>query len=141
MPQGLPSSAGGAAAPTLPIHMPTFSSLAQPTYPLGMPGTVPHVHILPNHADVHSDCSWAALDWRNLDLQIAHAACCHTPEKTELFSALNQKLYLPVSAVYRPVWKQLAHTHHYDVTASILASSNYSRREDFVHCGEGTFRC
>ncbi len=84
---------------------------------------------------------WARHVWSDFPLQLQHGRCCRTPAQLKLLLELHYKVNPSVGSSYSDCWAKLKHWQQYDKTASIIACSNYAKREDFIRCGDSTFKC
>ena len=80
-------------------------------------------------------------DWSDLRLQLQLATLATTSSKLGLLATALQKINAPVGSSFNSYWAQQAAWNGYNKLASVIACSTYDRREDFVHCGDGTFSC
>jgi hypothetical protein len=93
--------------------------------PLRLTGNKPTAH----------ECPSESLNWSAFETQLFHNNCAHAAHQSELIAELNRKLNPKPESNYTPVWASLRKWCTYDATASIIACSTFSRRDDFIRCG------
>lgn len=84
----------------------------------------------------HPDCDVDPLVWSDLDLQLNHFDCCLQDEERK---GLLRLIYKKVNYVREDgepgYWNNQRVWNNYDARASILALSDYQKRESFCKCG------
>jgi hypothetical protein len=80
-------------------------------------------------------------DWSDLHLQHRLATYTGVSERCDLLATVLEKVTAPVGSSFSNYWAKQAAWNGYNKLASVIACSSYARREDFVHCGDGTFSC
>ena len=103
--------------------------------------SVLHPRLTPSHVLVKGDCAAEHPMWNDLDLQLMHATCGRTPGNVEFLQLANEKVTLPPGTSFRKFWAYQKQHHGYDALASIIASSSYAKKEDFIRCGYSSFHC
>jgi hypothetical protein len=96
---------------------------------------------IPSDSPTLQTCLASRQDWSDLHHQLHIANYTRASERHELLSTIQQKVTAPVGSSFSNYWRKQAAWNGYDRAASVIACSDYSRREDFVHCGYSTFSC
>jgi hypothetical protein len=102
--------------------------------------TTTRTGLLPETASIKT-CIAQQHDWSDLRLQYHLATYTTTSAKSDLLATVLEKIKGQVGSSFTNYWGNQAAWHRYDALASVIGCSSYTRSEDFVHCGDGTFAC
>jgi hypothetical protein len=82
------------------------------------------------------DCEVDPLLWSDLDLQLNHFECCFRDgERKELLQLLYRKVNYVRKDGEPGYWNNQRAWNNYDARATMLALSDYEKRESFCRCG------
>jgi hypothetical protein len=96
---------------------------------------------LPSDSPTLETCLASRQDWSDLHHQLELATYINAYERQKLLATVHQKVTTPVGSSFSDYWRKQAVWNGYNRAASIVACSDYTRRDDFVHCGYSTFSC
>jgi hypothetical protein len=90
-----------------------------------------------------ADCESDRYNWSDLDVQLNHLSCCYSEEKglqhkAKLFGLVYKKVHYVCKDGEPGYWNNQRKWIHYDARASILAASDYDKREAFCYCAYHT---
>jgi hypothetical protein len=95
----------------------------------------------PSDSPTLQRCLASRQDWSDLHHQLHLANYTRASELQELLATIQQKVTAPVGSSFSNYWRKQAVWIGYDRAASVIACSDYLRRDDFIRCGYSTFSC